>query len=170
MNPQIGATTSRRRPRVLRWLLLALIVGVALEIAALVFVAKLIGIGWTVGLLVVESLIGAWLVKREGRAAWRAFRTAVSTGEMPPGQLADAAIVLIGGLLLLAPGFLTDLVGFFLVLPFTRGISRRWLETMVSRRFLGGMPLPTTVRVPGTPGRGPGPDDPNVVQGEVVDG
>ncbi|HQV90744.1 MAG TPA: FxsA family protein [Phycicoccus sp.] len=154
----------------LRWLLLALIVGVALEIAALVSVAKLIGIGWTIGLLVVESLIGAWLVKREGRAAWRAFRTAVSTGEMPPGQLADAAIVLIGGLLLLAPGFLTDLVGFFLVLPFTRGISRRWLETMVSRRFLGGMPLPTTVRVPGTPGRGPGPDDPNVVQGEVVDG
>jgi UPF0716 protein FxsA len=170
VNPQIGATTSRRRPRVLRWLLLALIVGVALEIAALVFVAKLIGIGWTVGLLVVESLIGAWLVKREGRAAWRAFRTALATGEMPPGQLADAAIVLIGGLLLLAPGFLTDLVGFFLVLPFTRGISRRWLETMVSRRFLGGMPLPTTVRVPGTPGRGPGPDDPNVVQGEVVDG
>ena len=170
MNPQIGTTTPRRRPRVLRWLLLALIVGVALEIAALVSVAKLIGIGWTIGLLVVESLIGAWLVKREGRAAWRAFRTAVSTGEMPPGQLADAAIVLIGGLLLLAPGFLTDLVGFFLVLPFTRGISRRWLETMVSRRFLGGMPLPTTVRVPGTPGRGPGPDDPNVVQGEVVDG
>ena len=170
MNPQIGTTTPRRRPRVLRWLLLALIVGVALEIAALVFVAKLIGIGWTVGLLVVESLIGAWLVKREGRAAWRAFRTALATGEMPPGQLADAAIVLIGGLLLLAPGFLTDLVGFFLVLPFTRGISRRWLETMVSRRFLGGMPLPTTVRVPGTPGRGPGPDDPNVVQGEVVDG
>ena len=154
----------------LRWLLLALIVGVALEIAALVSVAKLIGIGWTIGLLVVESLIGAWLVKREGRAAWRAFRTAVSTGEMPPGQLADAAIVLIGGLLLLAPGFLTDLVGFFLVLPFTRGISRRWLETMVSRRFLGGMPLPTTVRVPGAPGRGRGPDDPNVVQGEVVDG
>lgn len=170
MNPQIGATTSRRRPRVLRWLLVALIVGVALEIAALVFVAKLIGIGWTVGLLVVESLIGAWLVKREGRAAWRAFRTALATGEMPPGQLADAAIVLIGGLLLLAPGFLTDLVGFFLVLPFTRGISRRWLETMVSRRFLGGMPLPTTVRVPGAPGRGRGPDDPNVVQGEVVDG
>jgi UPF0716 protein FxsA len=170
VNPQIGTTTPRRRPRVLRWLLLALIVGVALEIAALVSVAKLIGIGWTIGLLVVESLIGAWLVKREGRAAWRAFRTAVSTGEMPPGQLADAAIVLIGGLLLLAPGFLTDLVGFFLVLPFTRGISRRWLETMVSRRFLGGMPLPTTVRVPGAPGRGRGPDDPNVVQGEVVDG
>ena len=167
MNPQIGATTSRRRPRVLRWLLLALIVGVALEIAALVSVAKLIGIGWTIGLLVVESLIGAWLVKREGRAAWRAFRTALATGEMPPGQLADAAIVLIGGLLLLAPGFLTDLVGFFLVLPFTRGISRTWLQTMVSRRFLGGMPIPT-VRVPGTPGRGP--EDPNVVQGEVVDG
>ena len=167
MNPQIGTTTPRRRPRVLRWLLLALIVGVALEIAALVFVAKLIGIGWTVGLLVVESLIGAWLVKREGRAAWRAFRTALATGEMPPGQLADAAIVLIGGLLLLAPGFLTDLVGFFLVRPFTRGISRTWLQTMVSRRFLGGMPIPT-VRVPGTPGRGP--EDPNVVQGEVVDG
>ena len=171
----VGATGSAapppRRRRVLRWVLLALLVGVVLEIAALVAVGKLIGVWPTIGLLVVESVVGAWVVKREGRATWTALRTAMRTGTMPPQQLSDAVVVLAGGLLLLAPGFLTDLLGFFLILPMTRPITRRWLETLVSKRLLGGRPIPT-VRVPGPPGsaRRGGPEDPHVVQGEVVDG
>jgi Protein affecting phage T7 exclusion by the F plasmid len=57
---------------------------------------------------------------------------------MPGRELADAALVLIGGTLLLTPGFLTDIVGFFLILPFTRPITRRWLQSVVERRLAHG--------------------------------
>ena len=56
---------------------------------------------------------------------------------MPSRQLADAALVLVGGTLLLAPGFLTDIVGFFFILPFTRPIARTLLEAVVAKRLLG---------------------------------
>ena len=54
---------------------------------------------------------------------------------MPGRELADAALVLIGGTLLLTPGFLTDIIGFFFILPFTRPISRRWLQGVVERQL-----------------------------------
>jgi len=84
----------------------------------------------------VESALGAYLVKREGRRSWRALRVALNTGQMPGLELADAALVLIGGTLLLTPGFLTDIVGFFFILPFTRPITRRWLQGVVERRLV----------------------------------
>ena len=95
-----------------------------LEIATIIAVGRVIG-GWqALVLLLVESALGAWLVRREGARAWKALTTALNTGQMPSRQLADAALVLVGGTLLLAPGFLTDLVGFFFILPFTRPIAR----------------------------------------------
>ena len=63
---------------------------------------------------------------------------ALSSGKMPGRELADAMLVLIGGTLLLTPGFLTDIVGFFFILPFTRPITRRWLQRVVERRLVGG--------------------------------
>ena len=61
---------------------------------------------------------------------------ALNTGQMPGRELADATLVLIGGTLLLTPGFLTDIVGFFFILPFTRPITRRWLQRVVERRLV----------------------------------
>jgi UPF0716 protein FxsA len=106
------------------------------EIAVIIAVGKVIG-GWqTIALLVLESALGAYLVKREGRRSWEALRVALNTGRMPGRELADAALVLIGGTLLLTPGFLTDVVGFFFVIPFTRPITRRWLQRVVERRLV----------------------------------
>jgi len=113
----------------------ALLVVPLAEIALIVAVGKVIG-GWqTVALLLVESALGAYLVKREGRRSWQALRLALNTGRMPGREIADAALVLIGGTLLLTPGFLTDIVGFFFILPFTRPITRRWLQGVVERRL-----------------------------------
>jgi UPF0716 protein FxsA len=136
-----------------------------LEIAAIIAVGRVIG-GWqTLVLLLVESALGAWLVRREGGRAWKALTTALNTGQMPSRQLADAALVLVGGTLLLAPGFLTDIVGFFFILPFTRPIARTALEAVVAKRLLGG------VFRSGGPG-GPGPSapqgGPDVIEGEVL--
>ena len=126
----------RRRPRWVWLVFLALLVVPVAEIALIVAVGKVIG-GWqTIALLLVESALGAYLVKREGRRSWQALRVALNSGHMPGRELADAALVLIGGTLLLTPGFLTDLVGFFFILPFTRPITRRWLQGVVERRLV----------------------------------
>jgi UPF0716 protein FxsA len=116
--------------------------------------------GWqTLVLLLVESALGAWLVRREGARAWKALTTALNTGQMPSRQLADAALVLVGGTLLLAPGFLTDIVGFFFILPLTRPIARTALEAVVAKRLLGG--------IFGGRRSGP-PSGPDVIEGEVL--
>jgi len=128
----------RRRPR---WLTITfvLLVGVPIaEISVIVAVGKAIG-GWqTFFLLLVESALGAWLVRREGSKTWQALRVALQTGRMPSRELTDAALVLVGGTLLLTPGFLTDIAGFFFVLPFTRPVARRLMERAVAARLLRG--------------------------------
>ena len=181
----VGSTPYARagRPRRPRWLAVVfvlLLVVPVLEIAAIIAVGKTIG-GWqTLVLLLVESALGAWLVRREGARAWAALDTALRTGQMPSRQLSDAALVLVGGTLLLAPGFLTDVVGFFFILPLTRPIARTMLEAAVAKRLLGGFSGrwgsgpggPQAPRGPhGGGGRGPeGPDGrgPDIVDGEVL--
>ena len=89
---------------------------------------------------------------------------------MPARELADGALILVGGTLLLTPGFLSDVVGFFCILPFTRPVARRALTRFLTRKFLSG---PGCARLPRGRGDGPGrdnaPDRRSVVQGEVVD-
>jgi len=120
------------------WSLLAaaLLVLPIVEIYVIIQVGQVIGAGPTIVLLIVESALGAWIVKREGRRAWEALNASFSTGRLPTRELSDAALVLVGGTLLLTPGFVTDVFGFFFVLPFTRPIARRWLSWLVSRRVL----------------------------------
>jgi UPF0716 protein FxsA len=116
------------------WLAAALLVLPILEIYVIIEVGQLIGTIPTVVLLVVESALGAWIVRREGRRAWQALSTAFGTGRLPGRELADAALVLVGGTLLLTPGFVTDVFGFFFVLPFTRPLAQRAFAWLVSRR------------------------------------
>ena len=117
------------------WLLVLLFLAVpVVEIYVIVQVGQVIGAWPTVALLLVESLLGAWLVKREGRRAWRVLKAAAQTGRLPGRELADAGLVLVGGTLLLTPGFVTDVVGFFFVLPLTRPLARRVLGFVLARR------------------------------------
>ncbi|MGL5865691.1 MAG: FxsA family protein [Dermatophilaceae bacterium] len=151
---------------VMRWLFAALLIVPVVEIAVIVAVGRAIG-GWqTLGLLVAESLLGAWLVRREGSRAFVALREALRSGRMPSRQLADAALVLVGGTLLVTPGFATDAIGFVFILPATRPLARRWLDGVVARRVVA----PTGSWGPRRATRRPGPgDEPDVVAGEVVD-
>ena len=173
-----GSTGVSIRRRVPWWVLVLLFVALpVLEIYVLIQIGQTIGAWWTVLLLVADGVLGGWLMKREGTRAWGALTTALRTGRMPTRELVDAALVLVGGTLLLTPGFVTDAFGLFLVLPFTRPVARRILIAYLTRRFLGpGGPAAgsRSGSRPGDPGdpwartrRGPGPD--GVVQGEVVD-
>ncbi len=174
-----SAMTGRQRAFPLgRVILLALLVVPTIEIAIIIAVGKVIGAPYTIGLLVAESMLGAWLVKREGTRAWRTLAGALQSGTMPAGPLADAALVLVGGTLLLTPGFLTDLVGFFFVLPITRPLARTVLQAAVARRLLGSVVVMDGRGSPPTwggtraghqrpDGAGPAPSD-DVIEGEVL--
>ena len=152
-----GGARRTRRPRWAMWLALALLVVPLAELFVILQVGQLIG-GWpTVVLLLVESALGAWLLRREGPVVWRRLQDALRSGRMPSAALADAGLVLIGGTLLLTPGFLTDVVGFLCVLPPTRPVARRLLFAALRRRV--------RVAASGVPRRGRG----NVVPGQVVD-
>nr|WP_294694506.1 FxsA family protein [uncultured Friedmanniella sp.] len=141
------------------------------EIWLLLQVAGQIG-GWpTLGILVVEALLGAWLMRREGRRAWAALTQAFGTGRIPSGELTDAALVLVGGVLLMLPGFATDIVGFLFLLPLTRPAARRLVAFFVARRIsrLSG-PSPTARRrgdvIEGETVEDPG-SEPTVIRGEI---
>ncbi|HEY3531176.1 MAG TPA: FxsA family protein [Nocardioides sp.] len=143
------------------WLLVvAFVVVPILEIYVIIQVGQVIGAWWTILLLIADSIFGSWLVKHEGRRAWLALTTAIQSGRMPARELADGALILVGGTLMISPGFVTDVVGIVLILPFTRPLARRLLTRVVARRFAV---VQYDARRPG-----PGPQGP-VVRGEVVD-
>jgi UPF0716 protein FxsA len=148
----------RRRRGSFGWLLfVAFLVVPVVEIYVLIQVGQVIGAWWTVLLLIADSIFGSWLLRREGIRAWRALQVALTEGRMPTRELADAALIVFGGTLMITPGFVTDLVGLVAILPFTRPLARRLLTAVVARRLV----VVRDVRRPGPP------DD--VVRGEVVD-
>lgn len=110
-------------------LLVVLFVVVPLvELVVILQVGQAIGAGWTVALLVAASVFGAWLLRVEGRRAWQQFRTALAEGRWPGDEVAQGALVIVGGTLLLTPGFVTDIVGFVLLIGTTRRIVARVLR------------------------------------------
>ena len=105
------------------------------ELAVLIAVGDWIGLVPTLVLLLVVSVAGAWLAKREGLAAWRRFQLALTEGRMPSVEVADGAMILLAGALLLTPGFLSDVIGVLLLLPPTRAMARRLAPRLAARRL-----------------------------------
>ena len=167
------APPRRRRPALV-WLLFALFVVVPLvEIYVIIQVGQAIGAWWTILLLVADSVLGSWLIKREGTRSFRALREAIDSGRMPATELADGGLILVGGTLMLAPGFVLDVVGILMILPFTRPLFRRALTRVVASRLVVTGLGPLAGPRPGSGTRtarrpGPDPEGP-VVRGEVVD-
>ena len=164
--------------RLTRLAVIALLLLPILEIVVIVAVGEAIG-GWPTFLLIVAtSLLGAWLIRREGAKAWRALDQAVRSGRMPAREIADGIVVVVGGGLLVVPGFVTDVVGLVLVLPFVRPVARNLLAAVISRRLvtqtMGYTNLTVTEapdweqhEAPEGPQRSTSSDD--VVEGEIID-
>jgi UPF0716 protein FxsA len=110
---------------------LAIVVGV-LEISVIIQVGQWIGFLNTVGLLLLVSVLGAWLVKRQGLGVMARIREQRSAGRIPATEAFDGALILVAGVLLVIPGFVTDALGLLLLLRPVRAVVRRF----VSRRVL----------------------------------
>jgi UPF0716 protein FxsA len=141
-------------------LLVVLLVAVPiLEIWLLIKVGQQLGLLPTVLILVVEAVIGVLLMRHEGSRAWKALDDAFTEGKVPTGELADAALILVGGVLLMLPGFLTDIVGFLFLLRWTRPIARKIIAFFVARRISRlGIPV-MRARL----------DTENLIEGETVE-
>jgi UPF0716 protein FxsA len=106
------------------WLIVFIIWPLA-ELFVIVKVSEAIGFLWMLVLLILSWPIGTRVLRTQGRAAWRRFVEAIEAGRAPANEVLNGALVLTGGLLLMVPGFITDVIGLLLLLPPTRALARR---------------------------------------------
>jgi len=104
------------------------------EIYVIIQVGNAIGVVPTLALLILDGFAGAALARSQGRAAWERFNLALTNGRVPARETFDGAMIILGGSLLLAPGFITDVVGFALLIPPTRAVFRSVVARMARRR------------------------------------
>jgi UPF0716 protein FxsA len=123
-------------------LLLLIIVPIA-EIALIIKVGEWIGVWWTVALLLADAVLGSLLLRTQGRAVWRRFAGAVGEGRLPHREVVDGVLVIFGAALMLAPGFITDVIGALFLLPPTRVLMRRLLMRRAVLRVVGGSRQPS---------------------------
>lgn len=120
-----------------KYFLLLLILFPAVEISLFLISSKIIGILPTMLLIVLTSALGAYFARKQGIEVFQKVQRDLQYGKMPGGAIVDGFCILIGGLLLLIPGFLSDLIGALLLIPVTRkGIKplfERWLRNMSNR-------------------------------------
>ena len=141
---------------------LAIVVGVV-EISVIFQVGQWIGFLNTVGLLLLVSLMGAWLVKRQGLGVMARIREQRSAGRLPATEAFDGALILVAGVLLVIPGFVTDALGLLLLVPPIRAVVRRFVSRRVlrevemvrSRQWTRADPPPRQYVPPESPPRPP---------------
>jgi UPF0716 protein FxsA len=127
------------------WLALVFVVMPFVELFVLIQVGQVVGVWWTILLVLAVSVLGSWLVKREGWAAWRRITARVQGGEVPGNEMVDGGLILLAGALLLTPGFVSDVLALGLLLPPSRAVVRqvvlkRLVAKAASVRPRGGGP------------------------------
>lgn len=142
-------------------LVLVLVVVPLLELAIVIQVGQWLGVVPTLAVLVVNSIIGAVLLRRESRRAWREFRAALEAGRWPGDEVTQGGLVIVGGAFLLTPGFLTDGVGFLCLIPATRAAGSRIIRSRLTASVAGNAGR--------SPRRDPGRSDGTTLDVEVVE-
>lgn len=143
---------------------------VVAEVAAVWAVSSVVGVLGTLGLLLAGALLGSWLARREGARAARAFMTTARSGLSPVAEITDGMLIGFGGLLIMVPGFISDVAGLFLLLPPTRGVVRRaWLKRAEKRM---GHREPSVIVVDSevVPDKPTGTTEHPVIEGTVIEG
>jgi len=108
------------------------------ELAILVYLGTIIGALYTILIVVATGVLGAFMARNQGLAAISRIRGSIERGIMPSNEIFDGALIVVGGLLLLTPGVITDVIGFAMLVPQTRRIIGRWLRSLIRRRIQRG--------------------------------
>jgi UPF0716 protein FxsA len=119
------------------YLILLFTVLPALELIVLIKVGTNIGILNTFLLLILTGVSGAWLARIQGFAVLRRVEESLGRGEMPTDAMLDGLMIFCGGIALLTPGFLTDIFGIFLLIPWTRSLVKLWLNKKIRKMIQG---------------------------------
>jgi UPF0716 protein FxsA len=133
----------------------------ALEFYLLFKIGSIIGPFETFMIIIFTGVFGAFLAKTQGLSIFFETRTKIANGQIPAKQLVHGFLVFGGGLLLLTPGFLTDIIGFSMVLPGTRHIICAWLSLMIQKGIASGVIKFASFKSAGagfSAGTGPGPN------------
>ena len=109
-----------------------------IELAILIEIGSRVGTFHTIMLIITTGIVGALLAQSQGLAVIRKIQEELSFGRPPAGELVDGLFVLVGGLLLVTPGIITDIVGFALLLPITRNIIKQWLIRKIQSNISRG--------------------------------
>lgn len=109
-----------------------------IEIYLIIKTGQVIGPLPTVLLLLAISFAGSWLVRAQGFQVMRSIQSELASGRLPAARLMDGAMVLVGGVLLLTPGFFTDALALFFLIPFTREFIKRKIGAWLQRRMAAG--------------------------------
>ncbi|HSV67315.1 MAG TPA: FxsA family protein [Mycobacteriales bacterium] len=134
-----------------------LILAPLLELYVIIEVGRAIGVLPTLLLLLTTSMLGGILLRQQGARAWRGLQLALSEGRLPHVEVANGALVLLGGALMLAPGFVSDVIGLFFLLPPTRAVARVALLRYAAGRTATAKRRPPADR----------PAPPGVIEGET---
>jgi UPF0716 protein FxsA len=119
--------------------LLFIVVPIAELYVIIAVVGEAIGPAYTILLLIADSLLGAYLLRSQGRVVWRRFNETLAQGRVPHREVLDGVLVIFGGALLLTPGFITDIFGIVLLIPPTRALVRRVIVRMLGSRLAVGV-------------------------------
>ncbi|GAA0426129.1 MAG: FxsA family protein [Bacillota bacterium] len=117
----------------MRWFLLIAFLLSALEIGVFIWVGGMIGAWWVVLLILLTGAVGFLLAKQQGIETWKRAQLSMQKGEAPTGYIIDGICILIGAVLLVTPGFISDFIGFMLVIPTTRRPFRKKIEQFIKR-------------------------------------
>ncbi|RMF06836.1 MAG: FxsA family protein [Candidatus Neomarinimicrobiota bacterium] len=105
------------------------------EILILIKLGEILGFWWTVGLVIGTGILGASLARLYGWAVWLDIQQELARGRMPTDRMVDGLLILVGGIVLLTPGLITDITGFLLLIPPTRSLVKQWLKRQFEARL-----------------------------------
>lgn len=108
------------------------------ELTLLVEVGRRVGMGPTIAVVLITGALGAWLARHQGLSTLARLRAELGRGELPAQTLLDGGLILVAAAVLLTPGFLTDALGFFLLVPAGRRVVRRAVTQRFRRRMASG--------------------------------
>ena len=121
-------------------LLLAFTIIPIIEIYLLIEIGSIFGVLTAITLVILTGFLGAFMARMQGLQTLFRIQESLREGRMPSGELLDGLLIVIAGVVLLTPGFLTDSAGFLLLIPTTRNSIISWLQRQIELRYMSNRP------------------------------